>query len=138
MARLREIHEPKRLFWNEPEFFQAAIERGSHDIHTWAAEKGWWDGEEENPRNLYEQIALMHSELSEAVEELRNGHLAGEVYYDEDESGLKPEGFGVELADVVIRIMDTCARYEIPLGDLIVEKMRYNETRGYRHGGKRA
>lgn len=97
------------------------------ECHRMAIEKGWWEGR----RSVAEQIALMHSELSEALEEVRNGKAEDLVYYRADG---KPEGFGVELADTVIRILDTCGRYEIPLGDLIIQKMKFNTTRPRKHG----
>jgi len=39
-------------------------------VHRTAVNKGWWDSE----RNEGEAIALMHSELSEALEALRHGN----------------------------------------------------------------
>lgn len=66
------------------------------DIHNNAVVHGWWD----NKRSLGEVLALIHSELSEALEEYRNNTPA--LYYKE----LKPEGLAVELADVIIRIYD--------------------------------
>ena len=39
--------------------------------------------------------------------------------------------------EAVIRCMDFADRYGIDLEAAIVEKLAYNETRGYRHGGKR-
>lgn len=111
------------------------IQRLQREVHRRAVEKGWWGDDGKADRNLYEQVALMHSELSEAVEELRNGHAPDHEYYREDG---KPEGFGVELADCVIRILDTCERYGINLEALIDEKHRFNKTRPYRHGGKAA
>lgn len=95
--------------------------------HSTAKEKGWWD----NERSIPEQIVLMHSELSEAVEELRKPN-ARPFYLKDD----KPEGWGVELADCVIRIMDTCEQYNVDLQGLIEMKMKYNESRSHRHGGK--
>ena len=85
-----------------------------------------------------EDIALMHSELSEALEEMRNpaGRRLNETYYN-PEKPTKPEGVPAELADVVIRILGFCERNEIDLGSAILEKMAYNESRPFMHGGKK-
>lgn len=82
-----------------------------------------------------EDIALMHSELSEALEEIRNGRALGVTYYNRDKP-TKPEGVPPELADVIIRILGFCARHGIDIGSAIIEKMKYNETRPFMHGGK--
>jgi NTP pyrophosphatase (non-canonical NTP hydrolase) len=95
-------------------------------------------------RSIGEDIALMHSELSEALEEFRDGHNPREVYYatDADFTGVvtavrKPEGMPIELADVLIRIFAFCGQYDIQLGDAILTKMEFNKTRPVRHGGKK-
>lgn len=109
----------------------------SKEIHENAVAHGWW---EEGNRNIGEQIALMHSELSEALEEWRKNKDLETVYYNVELGTVssKPEGFGVELADCVIRIMDTCFKCGIDLEEMIALKHKYNLTRPYRHGGKLA
>ena len=100
------------------------------ESYSTAMEKGWW----EEPRTPIELIALMHSELSEAVEEIRNNHAINEVYHEE--SG-KPCGVPIELADCIIRIADMCGACGIDLTDAVMQKLAYNKTRPHRHGGKK-
>lgn len=96
------------------------------EAHRIAKEKGFY----ENPPTIENRIALIHSEISEAFEKIRAGRAPTEVYF----TGDKPEGFGIELADVVIRIADACEYYGIDLQRLVTMKMAYNVTRPYKHG----
>lgn len=96
--------------------------------HKAAADKGFWD----TKPNLGEKIALIHSELSEALEEVRAGHAPDEVY----EVDGKPEGMPIELADVVIRVADLCGYYGIDLNAAVDRKFTYNERRPAKHGKK--
>jgi len=105
----------------------------AEEMHGLAKAKGWWAEE----RGIPEQIALMHSELSEALEHYRDHGLVGSSLLQFDDKG-KPIGLGSELADTIIRILDTCGRYGIPLGEILFVKYMYNRTRPRRHGGKHA
>jgi hypothetical protein len=106
----------------------------AHEIHRINVDKGWRvDGVAPNDRTLGNELINIVSEITEASEELRNGHEAHEIYeYDG-----KPEGFPIEMADAVIRIIDTCYARGIDLYAAIQMKMAYNRTRPYRHGGKK-
>ena len=104
-------------------------------VHELAVKKGWWDhvNEELTTDMILSKLALIHSEVSEAVEAVRDGKL--EPWRDENG---KPEGMAIELADAVIRIADLCQRLGLDLQDAIETKHDYNKGRAYRHGGRKA
>lgn len=91
--------------------------------HVIAKEKGFWD---EVP-NDGEKIALMHSELSGALNALRHGDF-------EDETCPGFEFSHTKLALVVIRIFDFCGHHDIDLAGAVRAKMTYNTERPYKHG----
>lgn len=131
------------------------------EAHMTAINKGWWQ-EDRSPLEVY---ALIHSEVSEAVEEARLKFSNSEAYAKErggdchpgtkcweslkevlkrqkhlDKYGsekLKPEGELIELADVMIRIADYCGQMNWDLEEAIRLKLAYNKTRPHRHGGKK-
>jgi NTP pyrophosphatase (non-canonical NTP hydrolase) len=87
------------------------------EAHKTATSKGWWD----EPKETGTLLALIHSEVSEALEADRKGD---------------QENFAEELADVCIRIFDLCGAKGIDLEKAILEKMERNKGRAYKHGGK--
>jgi len=114
------------------------------ESHATAVEKGWW---QDKDRPVLEQLMLMVTELAEAAEEVRSGHLLDETYYNQARTVLipdghleKPEGFLSEMADLLIRVGDTLGRYDLtePFLKVLAEKLEYNKHRPYRHGGKTA
>ena len=114
--------------------------------HENAKSHGFW----EHPLEFGTQMALVHSEISEALEADRKGHYAdnGAIEYALEllernvgmfntifESRIKNTA-GDELADAIIRICDTSKARGIDLGKHIRLKMAYNSTRPYKHGKK--
>lgn len=135
-----------------PPIHTPSITTMMQEAHRIAVDKGWWPKPPAPSRNIPEALALIHSEISEALEEYRKTpelatlNLTTEAplreYVDDGrvirETLRKPEGFGVELADVAIRVFDLAQKLNIPLADLIWQKMLYNDQRQWRHEGKRA
>jgi NTP pyrophosphatase (non-canonical NTP hydrolase) len=87
------------------------------EAYMTAKSKGWHD----EPRETGTIIALIHSELSKALEADRKGDT---------------ENFSEELADACIRIFDFCGAKGIDIETAISKKMEYNRSRTYKHGGK--
>lgn len=109
-----------------------------NEAHATSVSKGWYDDPETGlvmRLNVGMRIALVHSELSEALEVWRDGKMFLDTILVRNG---KPEGFGIELADAVIRICDLAAAEGIDLEHCVIEKMAYNKTRPHRHGGKAA
>lgn len=92
------------------------------DINT---EKGFND----RPLNVGETIALMHSELSEALEADRKDLM--------DDKLPHRTGCEVEMADAIIRILHFSARKGYDIQGAVMEKIAYNKTRPHMHGGKK-
>jgi len=79
--------------------------------------------------NFGEKVALMHSELSEALEYFR---------HDNPPSDHIPEFSGIEeeFADCIIRIMNVAQRRGYRVAQAMLAKQKFNAARPYKHGGK--
>lgn len=89
--------------------------------HDDAVEAGWWKGCNNNPLTVPTKLMLVVSELAEAMEGHRKGIRDNHLPH---RSSLE-----VELADAVIRICDLAGSQNIDLGQVMIEKMNYNQTR---------
>lgn len=110
---------------NNSENFVTEFSNFQEYVHAMAVDKGWWETE----RTDAEAIALMHSELSEALEAARTGYPVSDK--------IAPHGnFVEELADTIIRIMDLCGKRELDVAEAIVQKVMVNAKRPHKHGKK--
>lgn len=111
-----------------------ALDAMGADVEALNRSKGWYEDE----RSFGDEVALLHSEISEALDAYREHGFA--EFTDESKAyadGIgKPDDVGSELADTLIRLLDTARRHGIDLQAEYERKMRYNATRPYRHGGK--
>ncbi|KKK79010.1 hypothetical protein LCGC14_2837800 [marine sediment metagenome] len=101
-------------------------------VHKMAVDHGFWSFPEGHERNKGEALALIHSELSEALEAVRD---EDGKYRPTDKHLPHRESVTVELADAVIRIMDFAEGFgykDLPI--VIMEKIRYNSNRPKKHG----
>ena len=112
-------------------------------IHETAVQQGYWD----EGHTFHYTMANAMAELGEALSEYRDGNPA--LYYrdangnktvdiqsahDED----KPYGLCVEIVDTIIWLLDYMHFMGIDIDDIMRRKVRYNATRGYLHGHKKA
>jgi NTP pyrophosphatase (non-canonical NTP hydrolase) len=121
----------------------------SRAVHNNACQKGFWDNRQQltaavnsscgagssESGHVHDLIAsqclaLITTEIGEATDALR----AGNPY----EQGLENvRAVEAELADVVIRIMDTAAAFRWDVAGAIMKKTAFNASRPRMHGGKR-
>ena len=107
-------------------FVQAFNSLAQH-IYDWATAQGFREpGQEPSDERM---ILLMHSELSEVTEAIRNGN-------PPDDKIPEFSGYEAELADCIIRIMDTAIDRNLRVAEAILAKMEFNKTRPHKHGKK--
>lgn len=122
------------------------INRLAKEIHSNNVSKGFYLDD----KNIGEMLALIHSEVSEALEADRKDNYAEmdetlweDMNRDLDEDYFKhafkeycKDTFEDELADIVIRVLDLAHYRGIDLEKHIKAKMRFNSLREYKHGKK--
>lgn len=94
--------------------------------HSASFNAGWWKDKSgkdirENPYCFSNKLALVHSELSEALEGDRKGNM--------DDHLPHRRATEVELADALIRIFDLAGAFDLDVAGALVEKMEYNSKR---------
>jgi len=126
------------------------IEYYKEAIHKNAEEKGFWEA----PINIPEKLMLVVSELSEALEALREENYCDPLFVKETYEKTVPTSFMApqyemshfekyiknkfedEIADAFIRLLDICHHMNIDIEKQIAIKHRYNTLREYKHGKK--
>lgn len=107
--------------------YQNAVDKGFHD-----------DDYEKSTVELYAKwTANIHGEVSELWEAARKGELkksCDKASFMEDQLGESLTCEEEELADIIIRVLDTAGARSIDIGRAVLLKMAYNATRPHMHG----
>lgn len=93
----------------------------SNKYHNLAKEKGFWDNmSPKTPEVQIVKLALIGTEVSEAIECIREGK--------------SKEELGLELADIIIRTMDLAGALDLDMDSYMTHKHYMNKKRGHKHG----
>lgn len=127
--------------------FMESFDNIAAEVHDNAVRKGFWEVEngildkmidhgwstawlqQTKQAFINQRLTLIIAEAIEAFEDMRKGKTHSE--HIPDYTCLEEE-----LADIVIRVMDTAKGYDLDLSGAILAKMEYNSQREYLHGKK--
>lgn len=104
---------------------------------------GWWEEREfvqkelshfmdNTPHMAIELLGLVTSEISEAMEAARKHPRSQWGDAKTKDTMVR------EMGGAIVRLMDLAEHLQLPLGAAVIEEIRHNATRGYRHGGRAA
>lgn len=121
-----EISEVTEMFSLEVDNLALGVNGMQQLCHYLARNSGWWAEYDAMPTEYRKhfvggKLALVHSEVSEALEGFRKNML--------DDHLTHRAMFEVELADAIIRIFDLAGSQELDLGRAMIEKLAYNQQR---------
>lgn len=112
-----------------------------YESYNNATEHGFHPVDQTQDQFIESTCNNIHNEISELHEHWRNNQLFS--LCDKTEKikmlGLEPlTNLEEELADIMIRVMDTAVHLGIDIQKSIITKQIYNRSRPFRHGGKKS
>lgn len=113
----------------------------SEEVHDLAWEKGWHHIEETEDAFIERTCNNIHDEISELHTAWRDNKLHAlcdkaddMIIHDINPLTCLEE----EMADIIIRVLDSCKKLNVDINSAIIRKHLYNKTRLHRHGGKKS
>lgn len=110
----------------------------SEEISDIAISKGFWEYAwiTDDGLKIPLKVALIHTEISEALEIHRKFYDDGDVSSISGMTPAQEQDFSEEMADAVIRILDVIGYYGLgeDFGDILIAKIEKNRERPHLHG----
>ncbi len=119
--------------------FQNSVVQAVNDLAEHVYETARVSGWHDEPVPVPVSVANIHGEASELWESFRKNTLHEPCDKSEkmSASGIKPlTCLEEELADLLIRVLDTAREHKVDIGEAVRRKDAYNQTRSFRHGSR--